>query len=71
MSLPAVPANSRELGHPALVEGETPSWGNMLPYFPGTDLNLSPPHKNSMRGTLKQTGWSDRRRAQILFGQSL
>ena len=35
-------------------------------------LNLARlhPHKNSMRGTLKQAGWSDARRAEILFGQA-
>ena len=35
-------------------------------------LNLARlhPHKNSMRGKLKQAGWSDTRRAEILFGQA-
>ena len=35
-------------------------------------LNLARlhPHKNSMRGKLKQAGWSDARRAEILFGQA-
>ena len=33
-------------------------------------LNLArlDPRKNSMRGKLKQAGWSDTRRAEILFG---
>ena len=36
-------------------------------------LNLARlhPQKNSMRGKLKQAGWSDTRRAEILFGQSI
>ena len=29
------------------------------------------PQKNSMRGKLKQAGWSDAKRAEILFGQSI
>ena len=35
-------------------------------------LNLARlhPQKNSMRGKLKQAGWSDARRAEILFGQA-
>ena len=35
-------------------------------------LNLArlPPQKNSMRGKLKQAGWSDARQAEILFGQT-
>ncbi|MCY4363182.1 MAG: ISAs1 family transposase [Gammaproteobacteria bacterium] len=35
-------------------------------------LNLARlhPHKNSMRGKLKQAGWSDTKRAEILFGQA-
>jgi predicted transposase YbfD/YdcC len=34
-------------------------------------LNLArlDPRKNSMRGKLKQAGWSDTRRAEILFGE--
>ena len=38
MSLAAVPANSRELGHPVLVEGETPSLPGEMPVTPGGQI---------------------------------